>query len=788
MPVNVDELKTVMAVAGQQNYMAAMWQAAWAAQNLERTTVHANRAMGESADAYFDKMANRWRDAGSGQFLGQKNMLGGNPALLMATALAAEVAVLAAALRLAASAFREVTTAGREFEAAMKDVEVQSGAAGDEMERIRQAALAPELVALGVGGKEAALAYKELASYGYSAAEMQAAMLPIMRAAVATGADMAGMTRAMLGIMNQYKLSIKDMPAIADAMSAALNKTSFQMNDFMLSMKYAGPIAGAMGWSLGETAAVLDQLNRTFVNAEMTGTGFRGFMNALLAPSNETAAAFRAAGLDVADFQKVMGDAGATLQWFQSGNWNSALIMQAFGAEAGNAATVLWQANIPAVVAAGNAINTTGNVAKDAETKMNSLDGKVKQLAASYEDAKIKLYNLTQGLSVDFVSAVKLALDAVSAYLTETGNQLANTDGKMKNTKDRVLEMAEAFIKGSAIIARGALQVSRVLALQGVWMTNLAATYNVARLGYLELAYAWNWVTGNDEGMKATSIAMDRAKAAIAQQGEAERAMMKWALGGGATEAIKGIDKFEEDMLQRVREMRDKALKDAANGNAGGGTALPPKNPKNQPKQDVRPAQLDAAKEQLSIDLKRLKVWEQMALAQTLDPVQEARITLAAREREVQLYRQMEEAAYRIGLDEKSKQEATIAREQAEAEYATARKNVARDVSREQDQQRMKTARDMDKFGDKAKAVGRAVQAVIGGRLSEQVKEQLDRLSGAELGGQKGFLRNAALLGNNKIVLELRYPTQITPQERAQTTGWLLDAIRDAGRRAPVGG
>ena len=810
MAVNVDELKTIMAVAGQQNYMAAMWSAARATQNLQQTTVHANKAMGESSDAYFDKLSQRWRDAESGQFLAQKKMMGGGVAAALATALAAEIALLAAALRLAGTAFREVTTAGREFEAVMKDVENQSKATRDEMQRIKDAALAPELQKLGVGGKEAAMGYKELSSYGYSAVEMQAAMLSITQAAVATGADQAEMTRAMLGIMNQYKLSISDMPAIADAMTEALNQTSFQINDFMLAMKYAGPIAGSMGWSMGETAAVLDQLNKTFVNAEMSGTGFRGFMNTLLAPSAEAAAAFADAGLNIEDFRYVMNDAGAMLEWFQSGAWDSSLIMKAFGAEAGNAAAVLWRASVPAVEQAGTAINTTGNVAKDAENKMASLDGSVKQLSAAYEDMKIKLYNITQAISVDFIQAIKLAVDAVSSYLGTTQKELQKTDSQGGKSRDRVLELAEAFVIGGGMIVKAAIQVSRFVAMQARQIVQLAQHVQVLRLGYLELSYAWAYVWGNTEKMQGLSKQMDAVKAEIAKLGDAKDALTTWAIGGGASDAIKSVDKFEADLLTRIKEMRAKALAAAKDASTQSGTPLPgngkgaptanPQKPTGAlPAKDPQQGALDAAKQQLDIDLQRLAIWEKMAKAQAATPAQEAMITLAAREREVQLYRQMEQITYRVSRDEKAKQEATLARMNAEAEAATVRKQIVQTAAREQEQQRVNalqeqeqmrqdSAREMEQIGERANAVSRAIQSVIGGSITERVREQLDRLSGAGLGNGAGYLKGIRPSGDNRIVLELRYPTQVGPNERAQTTGWLLDAIRDAGRRAPVGG
>lgn len=783
MPVNVDELKTVLAVAGQQNYLAAMFAAARATTNLERTTVLANRRMGESTDAYFDKVSNRYRDAQSGQFLAKNSFLGGSWAMAAATVLAAESALLAGALRLAAGAFREVTTAGREFEATMKDVENQSGASADEMERIKEAALSPELQKLGVSGNAAAQAYKELASYGYDAAQMQAAMLSITQVAIATGSDQEAVTRAMLGVMNQYKLAITDMPAIANAFTAALNQTSFQMNDFMLAMKYAGPIAGSMGWSMGETAAVLDQLNKTFVNAEMSGTGFRGFMNTLLAPSVEAKTAFAEAGLNIEDFRQVMGDAGETLKWFQSGNWDSAKIMRAFGAEAGNAALVLRATNVPALEAATAAVNTNGNAAADAANKVNTLDGAVKKAAAAFENAKIRLSALTSGLATDFVNAVGLAMQAMQDYLTETRDQLDLTGSSLGAGRDRVLHFAEAFITGAAIVARGAIQISRYVALQAAQIANLVNVYNVARLAWLELGYAWAWVLGNDDRKRALSEEIDEVKRTIAGFGKFQTDMAKWAFLGGATAAMGEVDDLESKLLKKVRELRDKAIEEQRKAENGTGAPLPDKgNPTAVP--DTSAANLDAAEEALRVDLKRLALWERRAKAGTTDAAQIAMIELAAREKELEIMQQMERLVYNVTSDEKKRRDASLAREESEIGVVEAKKKIAEEAIKLNEQERMKNAQAMDQLAKKGRAINDAVQMVIGGQLSQLARDQIARLSQAR--SNQGWLQSVRA-NNRTITLQLRPEGPLAEQQVEQVMNLLVPIIEQAGKRPAYG-
>lgn len=898
MPVSVDQLKTVMAVAGQQTYMNAMFAAARATTNLERVTVNANKRMGESADAYYDKQANRYRDRESGQFLSNKSMMGlSNPVAAIATVAAAEIAVLAGVLRLGAAAFKETTDAGRKFEAAMKDVEIQSGASAREMEKIKNAALSEDLMNLGVGGTAAASAYKLLAAEGYNAAQMQEAMIPITETAIATGSDQVAVTRGMLAIMRQYKLEITDLPAIGDAMTAALNKTTFQMDDLMLAMKYAGPIAGSLGWSFGETVAMLNVLIQQFGNAEMTGTGFRGVMNTLMAPSAEAAAAFKEAGLEISDYNKVMGDSVATMEWLKSGTWSTDMIMRAFGAEAGNAATVLIGTAIPAMKEVGDAINTTGNVTKDAQNKVASLDGAILQLTASYENLKIWLSTVSNGLSVDFVKAITLATQTVAKYLSETRTQLSLTDSSMAGNRDRVLEMAEAFISGSAMVARGAIQVSRVLAMQAAQLTSLAFTYAAARVAWLELAYAWAWVNNDQEKKDDLSERIDNAKAAAVQLAHAQGAMMKWALGGGATAMIAEVDNLEKQMLEKARAMREKYLAEAKKAETGKGTPMPAKGgggvkpnatigplpaevagvpnaitqatdikaaqdalniakaylgvwermQKGQAngagqeaqielmarqqelkllqameqttyrltteakareqatiaRQGAEAAVMEARKrgeeatlstyqEALQLEQKRLRIWAEGAKANAKSPAEEAAVELALKEKELELARQMEQITYRMTGDVQKRQEAMLARAQAEADLAGAQKKVREDMAKANEKDRRQTATEMERLAKAQNAVNDAVQMVIGGSLSELAREQIDRLNrvgdakGFTSGG-RGWLDGVKVNPNKTITLLLKADGELTDQQMNQVVNTLVPAIQQAGQRPAFG-
>jgi len=731
MPATVDELKTILSVAGQASYMGAMMGAASATENLARRTVRAHQEMAAASTVYFDETAQRWRDLNSGQFAKlQGEGLGGTMALLtvIGVGLAAELAVVTMALRQAERAFLATSKAAAEFEDTMAFVQIQSGASAVDMARIKDIALGPELIELGVDALHAADGFKGLAAMGYSVADMQAAMVTITQASVATGGDLTMMTGSLLAIMAQYKYTIAELPTVANAVTAALNKTKFQIEDLMLTMKYAGPIASSMGWSIGETVAVLNALYSVLGNAELTGTGFRGVLNALLAPSSQTATAMEEAGLKIEDLRLHMQDAGDLLSWLQSGTWDTALIMRAFGAEAGNAAAVLLNASVPAIEQTGMAIDTTGNVAKDAETKMGTLKGALAQLEAGFVAIKVKIGEANNVLTQEFVGGVKLAEAAALSYLDRTIARWNAQSQTIKDNRDMQLEVAESIIKVGARMATMALEVSRVLAVQAGFVASLAYDYYILRIAIMEAFLAWEqWTvagriygvsTGFDE--QRFQGQMDNVKGTMRDLAGFIDATWDWAFAGGATRAISAVEEAERNMLASVHAQMAVA---GIYMPKGGETNSAGRKPAASARQQAAEA---------------------------------AAATQQGMRSELDMRRQIAE---------------TQARQAAEAE-----------------RERMRQAQYMDDSVRRVNEVDRAVQSVIGGRLSELVQAQIGRLTGAGTNSGRALLGTAKMLGMDKFVIELpiTWKGKFNEEQKAEVINTLLPALNSALNKVPV--
>lgn len=791
MANELDTLKTVLQVAGQANYMSAMMSAATATDTLARRVRQSNRDMLDSSALYFDETARRWRDAETGRFAKIAGQGFGQQLAVvtaLATVLAAEIAMLTQVARVAAGAYRQAAEAFSEYEAVMKDVELQSGATAAQMEQMRAATLSRDLSDMGIAAKGAAEGYRRLSSEGFSVSEMQMMNLPITQAALVLGLDQAETTKLMLNLMRQYNLEAADMTMIADNLVGALNSTSLQGDEVAAALRYMGVTAGGLNWTLAETLAIADPLVGALGNAEMAGVYFREMMNLLKDPTNEAAAAFAAAGLNVADFRKHSQSAGDFLTWLQGGLWDTSLIAQAFGNRAADAAQILLNVEVPALRQNTAAINEMGVAQKNAEEKTKTQQGSVKALAAAYENMKVRLGEAVQMITKDYLGGVKLVVDAINQYLEGWREQLRKTDGKQLETRDIVLQVAEQLIYASARIAIMAIQVSRAMAIQAAQVGVLVHGYYVLKLAINELQYAYRWWIGDKTGMTEMSAEMDKTKKTIMEINKGIAESLKWGLGGGASAAIKDIEKAEEELLSRVRKMRDEQIKreqaDAAKAKTPAGQHAQPGGQAEPDKADPNKA-LEYRLNQLKQMRNALEIWVGKAKASVSEPLEEAAIEIAYREKDWQLLVQMEALTRQMSASEQDKWAATVARAEAEVRILEARKRMNEEAMRQNEQERKKNETHFAEMARRHQAVNDAVQMVIGGRLSELVQDQIKRL-GAMGDGSKGWLAGIRPAGHNKIVLELRSTGELTDRQVAQVQNHLIGIIKQAPAGAPL--
>lgn len=282
------------------------------------------------------------------------------------------------------------------FDKQMSAVGAASGAVSADLAALRDAAIAAGQATV-FGAKDAAVAEEELAKAGVSVKDvLSGGLIGSLNLATAGNLDLGRAAEIAASTMTQFKLAGRDIPHIADLLAAGAGKAQGSVEDLGLAMTYVGPVAGQMGVSVEETTGALAELASNGILADKAGTGLRGVLMALTAPSAKAADTMKDLGINVYDSKgKFVGFRGVAEQLHRSLSGLSAqqrdvALGQIFGNEQIVAARVLYAGGAQAVDEWTRKVNDSGYAARFAAARMDNLAGDLEQLKGSIETALIK--------------------------------------------------------------------------------------------------------------------------------------------------------------------------------------------------------------------------------------------------------------------------------------------------------------------------------------------------------------------------------------------------------------
>lgn len=112
----------------------------------------------------------------------------------------------------------------------------------------------------------------ELGRAGFNPAEVDKMTASVLNLARATGTDATLSAGIMNSTLRQFGLGASDAARVSDVLTAAANMSFTSVEGLGESLKYAGPVAGKLGMSLEETAAVLGTLGNVGILGSQAGT------------------------------------------------------------------------------------------------------------------------------------------------------------------------------------------------------------------------------------------------------------------------------------------------------------------------------------------------------------------------------------------------------------------------------------------------------------------------------------------------------------------------------------
>lgn len=407
-----------------------------------------------------------------------------------------------------------------DFESAMSKVSAISGATGSDLDALNQKAQE-----MGIKTKfsatESAEAFTYMAMAGWKTEDMLQGIDGIMALAAADGLDLATTSDIVTDALTAFGLSADDSGHFADVLAAAASNASTNVSLLGESFKYAAPVAGALGYSVEDTAIALGLMANANIKSSQGGTALRSSLSRLIKPTDDAAALMEQYGLSMTNADGSMKSLGEVMEMLRTkmGGLSEAEQTQAaitlFGQEAMSGMLAVINASDSDYEKLTSAIYGADGAAQQmADTMLDNLSGQLTLLKSALEGLAIQfgeilmpyikqfvqwLQNLVQKLQemtpeqkeqivkwAAFAAAIGPVLLAVGKLATDIENVIS-VFGKLKT--------AIPAVKGALVAVKGAIA--------GISAPVVAV---VAVIGTLVAAFATLWKTNEEFRNKITAI------------------------------------------------------------------------------------------------------------------------------------------------------------------------------------------------------------------------------------------------------------------------------------------
>lgn len=274
----------------------------------------------------------------------------------------------------------------RAFEQSNANLASILGVSRSEIGKLTQSAL--ELgPALGRLPSEVTDLQTELAKLGFTEGQILDAQEAVILLANATGEGLAPSAETAAGTLKALGLGAEDTQRLVDVMAESFNKTSLDLSKFTTASSTIAPVARAAGVELEQMTAQIGILSDANIDASTTGTSLRDIY------------------IDLADKGITMDDA---LQQINASTDKLSTANELFGKRSATVALVLAE-NVAKTDELTTSFENAGGAAeKMANEQLNTLDGDLKKLSATWDAAVISgnffsdtLRKSTQGLTGD---------------------------------------------------------------------------------------------------------------------------------------------------------------------------------------------------------------------------------------------------------------------------------------------------------------------------------------------------------------------------------------------------
>ena len=282
-----------------------------------------------------------------------------------------------------------------DFDSAMSKVAAVSGATGSEFDALRDKARE-------MGSKtkfsasEAAEAMNYMAMAGWKTEDMLGGIEGVMNLAAASGEDLATTSDIVTDALTAFGLTAQDSGHFADVLAAASSNANTNVSMMGETFKYAAPIAGALGFSVEDTAEAIGLMANAGIKGSQAGTSLRTIMTNLSgdvkicgANIGEVTVATTNADGSMRDLSDILADCRVAFAGLSESE-QAAAAESLVGKNAMSGFLALMNAGEGDINKLSSAIaNCDGTAANMADTMNNNLEGQLTILKSQLQELAI---------------------------------------------------------------------------------------------------------------------------------------------------------------------------------------------------------------------------------------------------------------------------------------------------------------------------------------------------------------------------------------------------------------
>lgn len=396
----------------------------------------------------------------------------------------------------------------QDFEYAMKNVQVVSGATGEELQKLTEFARQMGATTK-FSATEAAEAQYYLASAGMKTEEIMQTLSNVLSLAAGTQSDLAQTAEMVTATLSQFNLKAEESARVADVFMTAIANSQATMDKLAYSMRYVGPVAHSLGISLEETTSYLMALYNAGYKGEQAGTILRNAFTRLMNVSDDAAMAIQNLGLSMQDVDPSVNSFRDILDKLSQAGASTSDIIKIFGQEAGPGVAAMMSIGADAIAEYQQKLEQAGGTAeKAAKEQMNTLQGQLDMLKSAFQELQLSLAEAVIPIIKSFINKLTSLVNwfnnlpepvkkAISAFTLFSGVGLT-VGGTLSMVLGTMMRMSQTFPMLGTVAVKSFTAIStalKFLAANPQWIAISAAIFGIVEV--IKLLYKhWDDVVG----------------------------------------------------------------------------------------------------------------------------------------------------------------------------------------------------------------------------------------------------------------------------------------------------